>query len=131
MYGKFDLNNADSGGYYMDLVINDGPSRVAVALLVLMVVIVALIWIFLSRVKSGVADNPWSIANCASLLSGELGDALRSVRTRAKDRYVDNSQIIKQLEGKSFGLRHYSRRDWQLGYGIAVIEDSGSGNSDE
>ncbi|KAE9363879.1 hypothetical protein N431DRAFT_355973 [Stipitochalara longipes BDJ] len=96
-----------------------------------MVVIIALIWIFLFRVKSGIASNPWSIANCASLVSGELEYTLRPMRTRTKDRYMDNSQIINQLKGKSFGLRHYTRRDGQLGYGIIVMEDSDSGGSDK
>ena len=108
----------------------DGPSRIIAALLVLMLVIVALILIFLSRVKSGVADNPWSIANCASLASGELEEALRSVRTHVKGRYIDNSLIVKQLEGKSFGLRDHGEGHGQPGYGIVAIDDSDSGDSD-
>ena len=131
MHGELDPNDDYGGSYYLELVMVNGPSRVVAALLGLMAVVAVLIWIFLCRAKSGVADNPWSIANCASLLSEELEDALRSVRTRAKDRYNDSSQIIKQLEGKSFGLRHYSGKHGELGYGIAVIEDSGSSDSDE
>ncbi|KAE9367326.1 hypothetical protein N431DRAFT_470765 [Stipitochalara longipes BDJ] len=114
-------------GCYLSLVALNAPSRVAQALMVLMVVALALIWIFISRVRSGIAGNPWTIAASASLLSAETGNFLQQIRARGSETYINESQILGELRGKTFALRNYKANDGKSKYGI-IIRNEGNEN---
>ncbi|PMD41784.1 hypothetical protein L207DRAFT_624197 [Hyaloscypha variabilis F] len=85
-----------------------------------MAIVVVLLLISLSRARSGVASNPWSIATSSSLLSKEIGDLLLSLYPHSRERHIHESQILGKLQGKKFALQYYIGRQGGLDYGVVL-----------
>ncbi|KAK3324934.1 hypothetical protein B0H66DRAFT_615234 [Apodospora peruviana] len=83
------------------------PVRAAEALLAAMAVLVISLRFILTRWKTGVAAEPWSIASMAGLLTDyKLRNILRSVSPsiNGKHHHLRNSQIATALERRRFRL---------------------------
>ncbi|KAK4201709.1 hypothetical protein QBC40DRAFT_323630 [Triangularia verruculosa] len=100
------------------------PMRVAEGVLVAIAMLVIAIGVLLSRWKSRVATEPWSIAAMAGLLSNaEVRELLRSLPGREDGGYLRDSQIAGVLAGRRYRLGFSTSRmgdDEHSAYGIEV-----------
>jgi hypothetical protein len=118
LFGSCTLN--DFRGCYISIAVFDQPARAGEALLIIMAIVVVLLLISLSRARSGVASNPWSIATSSSLLSKEIGDLLLSLYPHSRERHIHESQILGKLQEKRFALQYYIGRQGGLNYGVVL-----------
>jgi len=115
--------------------------RVAEGLIVALGILIIAIAILLTRWRSGVAADPWSIASMASMISldGELHKLLRSIPGRQPGRKQDiGTHIRRALGGRRYRLGYTTRSDQPTtgdtntspyGYGIQIVPTSSQDNA--
>ncbi|VBB81088.1 Putative protein of unknown function [Podospora comata] len=95
------------------------PMRAAEGVLVAIAVLVIAIGVLLSRWKSRVATEPWSIASMAGLLSdAEVRGLVRSLPGCTEGGYLRDDQIASVLTGRRYRLGFLGDDDSE--YGIEV-----------
>ncbi|KAB5535300.1 hypothetical protein GE09DRAFT_1227284 [Coniochaeta sp. 2T2.1] len=103
------------------------PARATMGLLAFMIVVVILLLFFLFRWRSGVANNPWSIAGIASLSTNPDVRLLFASLPTGQDGRIRNSQFAAAVEGRTFKLGYFFNRHGEPEYGIIIANEAGRG----
>ncbi|KAB5577822.1 hypothetical protein GE09DRAFT_1280312 [Coniochaeta sp. 2T2.1] len=103
------------------------PARATIALLAFMIIVVMLLLFFLFRWRSGVANNPWSIAGIASLSTNPDVRLLFASLPTGQDGRISNSQLAAAVEGRTFKLGYFFNRHGEPEYGIVIANEAGRG----
>jgi len=118
-----------TGGCYGDLGVAGVPLRVLEGLMITIAALLLLLLFLLSgsRWRTGVRQNPWSIAGMASLGLNEDVRTLLRAMPRGLARKVQDWEVAQVLEGKTYALKAFRARELSgvKGYGVVI-----SGHSD-
>ena len=120
-----ECTKVDFRGCYMGIAVFLGPSRAIQALLGLGVIMVVGMGLVLGKWRTGVLENPLSIATMARLVqSPRLREGIREVRSEEGDFFAEirNREVTRQLEGYRFAFGCQQGRE---GYGIVVFPTTG------
>jgi len=110
----------DFRGCAMSLGVFLGPAKALIGLLVFMAVLVVAILVILSKWRSGVAANPWTIAGVSSLSMNEDFRALFASLPRGITGGIDRKRLLEAFEGKAFRLDYFTGENGTPEYGIVV-----------
>jgi len=113
-----------TGGCYGDLGVAGVPLRVLEGLMVAIAALLLLLLFLLSgtRWRTGVKQNPWSIAGMASLgLNEGVRTLLRGV-PRGLARKIEDWEVAQVLEGRTYALKAFRSRELSgvKGYGLVL-----------
>ncbi|KAK0743636.1 hypothetical protein B0T18DRAFT_392377 [Schizothecium vesticola] len=112
--------DTDFRGCAMSLGVFLGPAKALIGLLVFMAVLVVAILVILSKWRSGVAANPWTIAGVSSLSMNEDFRALFASLPRGITGGIDRKRLLEAFEGKAFRLDYFTGENGTPEYGIVV-----------
>lgn len=110
----------DFRGCAMSLGVFLGPAKAMIGLLVFMAFLVVAILVILSKWRSGVAANPWTIAGVSSLAMNEDFRALFASLPRGITGGINRKRLVEAFEGKAFRLDYFTGENGTPEYGIVV-----------
>lgn len=94
--------------------VSEVPTRILLALLSFIIVLLFALLFFLRGWETGLHANPWSVAGIASLASN------RAIRPqRASER-----KIAKEMADKCYGFGYFENKLGQTEYGIVLYDDA-------
>ncbi|GAB1319462.1 hypothetical protein MFIFM68171_09672 [Madurella fahalii] len=116
-------SKTDFRGCAMTLGVFLAPARATIALLGFMVILMLLIMCVLSRWRSGVTTNPWTIASIASLSTNPGVRAVFSRLPTGRGGRITHQRLVTALDGKTFKLEYFFNHSAALDYGIVPHDE--------
>ncbi|KAK0629706.1 hypothetical protein B0T17DRAFT_575352 [Bombardia bombarda] len=102
------------------------PARAVMGVLGFMAVLVMVIMLVLSRWKSGVASDPWTIASVASLSTNPSVRALFTSLPTGREGIIRHEQLAHAFRGKTFKLDYFVNQRGYKEYGVVIHCGQGS-----